>query len=301
MEFRHLETFIEVVKLKSFSKASETLFITQPTVTNHIQNLEKELDTLLINRYGKSISLTHAGSLFYKYAVNIINSCEMAKFDLAIYKGKIQGHLHVHSSSVPIKNVLPSVICAFLAEYPDVTFSLSEKDSREVIDTIIYGEADFGIVGARHESKQIEYIDLVEDRLLVIVPKKSNYTLENFTYIGRDILLKEKILFREKGSGTRSLIERVLVDNGVNLDDLNIVGYIDDTESIKELVSLGLGIAFVSEKSIANDLHLKNYNAFFLEGLDFSRKFYFAYHKHRQLSPLSDSFKDFIVNKKYNS
>ncbi len=88
MDLRQLETFIEVANLKSFSRAAEKLYITQPTATNHIQNLEKELETVLINRSGKNISLTEAGSLLYRYAVHIINSCEMAKFDLATYKGR---------------------------------------------------------------------------------------------------------------------------------------------------------------------------------------------------------------------
>jgi len=97
MDFRQLETFIEVANLKSFSRAAEKLYITQPTVTNHIQNLEKELGTILINRSGKNISLTEAGDLLYKYAINIVNSCEMAKFDLAAHKGRIQGHLNTRS------------------------------------------------------------------------------------------------------------------------------------------------------------------------------------------------------------
>lgn len=113
MDFRQLETFIEVANLKSFSRAAEKLYITQPTVTNHIQNLEKELGTLLINRSGKNISLTEAGSLLYEYAINIINTCEMAKFDLASYKGRIQGHINIYSSSVPRKHILPNIMVSF--------------------------------------------------------------------------------------------------------------------------------------------------------------------------------------------
>lgn len=295
MEIRQLETFIQVANLKSFSKASELLYITQPTVSNHIQNLEKELDTILINRYGKSIDLTYAGKLFYKYAVNIINSCEMAKFDLAAFKGKIGGHLHIHSSSVPIRNLLPNVISEFLQEYPQVTFSLSEKDSRNVIDTILKGEADFGIVGAKYDSNKIDYIDLVEDKLLVIVPKSSKYTGKNFSTISKDILFNEKILFREEGSGTRALIEKTFNDHNINSNDLNIIGYIEDTEAIKKMVGLGLGIGFISEKSLDKNLLLENYNAVYIDDLNFSRKFYFAYHKNRQLSPLGETFKKFIL------
>ena len=191
MDFRQLETFVEVVKLKSFSKAAERLFITQPTVTNHIQNLEKELGTLLINRYGKKITLTDAGNLLYKYAINILNSCEMAKFDLASYQGKIQGHLHVYSSSVPRKYLLPSIIKNFLNTYPDVTFSLNDKDSEKVVRGILDGETDFGILGAKYSSNSIKYIDLMEDRLVLITPNSSKYPEDNFSTMSKDILFND--------------------------------------------------------------------------------------------------------------
>lgn len=78
--------------MKSFSKAAEKLYITQPTVTNHIQNLEKELGTLLINRMGKKISLTLAGSILYTNSLNIINSFEMTKFELEAFKCRVHKH-----------------------------------------------------------------------------------------------------------------------------------------------------------------------------------------------------------------
>lgn len=295
MDFRQLETFVEVVKLKSFSKAAEKLFITQPTVTNHIQNLENELGTLLINRFGKKITLTDAGNLLYKYAINILNACEMAKFDLASYQGKIQGHLHVFSSSVPRKYLLPSIIKDFIDTYPDVTFSLSDKDSKEVINGILDGETDFGILGAKYSSNNIKYLDLMDDRLVLITPNSFKYPNENFTYISKDVLFNEKILFREEGSGTRDLIETVFEKAKLPISKLKIAAYIEDTETIKELVSLGVGVSFLSENSVKNDLILKKYKVFYIDGLDFRRNFYFAFHKNRQLSPLSEAFKNYIL------
>lgn len=295
MDFRQLETFVEVVKLKSFSKAAGKLFLTQPTVTNHIQNLEKELGTLLINRFGKEFNLTDAGNLLYKYAINILNTCEMAKFDLASYQGKIQGHLHILSSSVPRKHLLPSIIKDFIYSYPDVTFTLGDKDSKEVIKGILDGENDFGILGAKYPSNNINYIDLMEDRLVLITPDSCKYPCENFTYINKEILYDDNILFREEGSGTRALIEDVFEKAKFPISKLKITAYIEDTETIKELVALGIGISFISENSVRNDLLLKKYKVFYIDGLDFRRNFYFAFHKNRQLSPLSETFKNHIL------
>ena len=295
LDFRQLETFVQVARLKSFSKAAEILFITQPTVTNHIQNLEKELGLVLINRYGKSTSLTDAGELLYKYAIDILNSCEMAKFDLASQKSQIKGHLHIYSSSVPRKYLLPEVIKNFLNEYSDVSFTVSDKDSRMVIESILDGETDFGIVGAKYPTNNIEYIDLMEDRLLLVTPNTPEYPDENYSAISIDVLLENNLLFREEGSGTRSLIEKVLKKSHLPLDKLKISAFVGDTETIKELITLGVGISFLSEKSIKSDIQLGKIKAFYIENLDFSRKFYFAYHKNRQLSPLSETFKNFFI------
>lgn len=296
MDFRQLETFVEVSKLKSFSKAAEKLFITQPTVTNHIQNLEKELGTLLINRFGKNITLTDAGNMLYKYAINILNSCEMAKFDLATYQGKIQGHLQVYSSSVPRKYLLPIIISNFINTYPNVSFSISDKDSKNVVKGILDGETDFGILGARYPSNNLEYIDLMEDKLVLVTPNTSKYPGQNFSTISKEVLFYSNLLFREDGSGTRSLIESTFQQSEIPMDKLNISAYIEDTETIKELISLGVGIGFLSEKAVHTDIQSGRYKVFYIDGLDFSRKFYFAYHKNRQLSPLSETFKNYILD-----
>lgn len=295
MDFRQLETFVEVAKLKSFSKAAEMLFITQPTVTNHIQNLEKELGTILINRYGKNISLTDAGSLLYKYAINILNSCEMAKFDLASHHGVIQGHLNIYSSSVPRKYLLPNIMKSFLEVYPDVSFTLSERDSKEVVQGILDGETDFGILGAKYPTNSLKYIDLLEDRLVFVTPNTSKYPEDNFSELNVERIFSDFFISREEGSGTRALVEEVLKSNNIDPSRLNTIAYIEDTETIKEFISLGQGVSFLSERSIVNDLKLGRLKAYRLKGLNFNRKFYFTFHKNRQLSPLSESFKDHIL------
>lgn len=295
MDLRQLETFIEVANSKSFSRAAEKLYITQPTVTNHIQNLERELGSLLINRSGKKISLTDAGLLFYKYAINIVNSCEMAKFDLAAFKGRIQGHLHIYSSSVPRKYIIPNIIDGFLKKYPDVTFTLDDKDSKSVIKNILGGDTDFGIVGARYPSNKLDYIELIEDRLLVITPNTSIYSKPNYSYLDINEILKERIIFREEGSGTRNLLVNNLEENKIDIDNLNIIAYVEDTEAIKELVSLGVGISFLSERAVVSDIELDKYKVYYIKGMDLNRKFYFVYHNKRQLSPLNETFKSFVL------
>lgn len=296
LDIRQIETFVHVANLKSFSKAAKKLYITQPTVTNHIQNLENELGTLLINRSGKNISLTDAGALFYKHAINILNSCQMAKFDLAAYKGSIQGHVHIYSSSVPRKYILPTIISKFLQKYPNVTFTLENKDSKDTVTSILEAETDFGIVGAKYPSKKLDYIDLVEDKLLVITPNNSHFPKPNFSTLKIGEIVDQKIIFREEGSGTRELVIKELEKNNIDMDSLNIVGFSEDTEVIKNLVSLGVGISFVSNRGIDEDIRAGKYKAYYVDGLNLTRNFYFVYHNKRQLSPLNETFKTFVLD-----
>ena len=301
MDFRQLETFVNVAKLKSFSKAAEKLYITQPTVTNHIQNLEKELGTLLINRMGKKISLTKAGTLLYKNALNILNSFEMTKFELDVFKGHIQGHLEIASSSVPRKYLLPKIMSSFLKKYPDVTFTVLENDSKQVVNAIIDGDYDFGIVGAKFGNNNLDYLKIMNDRLVVITPLDFREDLKNFDTIKVKDLLKSNFILREEGSGTREVLQKWFKEKGIELEDIKVIAYIEDPDCIKELVTLGAGISIVSEKVIDNEIKLNKVKALYIEDLNIEREFYFVYHKNRQLPPLGETFKDHILEKSKNS
>ena len=301
MDFRQLETFVNVAKLKSFSKAAEKLYITQPTVTNHIQNLEKELGTILINRMGKKISLTKAGTLLYKNALNILNSFEMTKFELDVFKGQIQGHLEIASSSVPRKHLLPKIMSSFLKKYPDVTFTILENDSKQVINSIIDGDYDFGIVGAKFGNNNLEYLKIMNDRLVLITPLDFREDLNNFDTINIKELLKSNFILRDEGSGTREALQKWFKRKGIDLEDLKVIAYIEDPDCIKELVTLGAGVSIVSEKMISNEIQLDKIKALYIEDLNIEREFYFVYHKNRQLPPLGETFKNHILENSKNS
>ena len=277
MDFRQLETFVEVAKLKSFSKAANKLYITQPTVTNHIQSLEKELGAILINRLGKTISLTEAGNILFTNAIHILNSCEKTRLDLASYEGKIQGHINIFSSSIPRNFLLPAIIKEFIKDYPHVSFSIGDKDSKKVIQAILDGETDFGILGGKYNVPNIEYINLMEDSLLLLTPNTSDFPHENFSYLNIDVLQNNNLILREEGSATRGLIEKTLNDQGL-FDKLNIFAFVEDTETIKKMIEYNIGISFLSKHAVDEELKSGKFKAFYIKGLDFNRNFYFIWH-----------------------
>jgi len=245
MEFNQLESFINVVKFNSFSLAAKELYTTQPTISNNIKNLEKELNTTLLDRNSKTISLTDSGRLFYRYAVELVNIRDKAKFAIAEHDCKVEGVIELCASSIPEEYVLPYIIKDFLKKYPKVSFSVTHKDSKKVIDDILAGKLNYGIVGAKYYSEVLEYIDFYEDELVLCVPVSEKYPWTQDELPDIKTLFSEKFIFRKPGSGTRRLIEERLGEKGVDLDDLNIVSYIDSNEMIKKMIELGLGISFM--------------------------------------------------------
>lgn len=294
MEFNQLISFIKVVKHKSFSKAAEELYLTQPSISNNIQNLENELDTTLLDRKNKSISLTHSGEVLYRYAVELINMRNKAKMDISEQANKIEGKIEINASSIPEQYILPYIIKDFTQEYPLVTFSVNNKNSKEIVDDIFEARENFGIIGARYDSKSLEYINFYEDELVLAVPNNSKY--KNIEALPIESLLTEKFIFRKEGSGTRLLVEESLSKEAVNLKELNIVSIIDNNEMIKKMIQLDLGVSFLSAISIENELKLKLIKALKVENLNLKRKFYFVYSKNRTLSPVVEVFKNFLSN-----
>lgn len=298
MEFNQLESFIGVVKHNSFSLAAKELYTTQPTVSNNIKNLEKELNTTLLDRTSKIITLTDSGKLFYKYAVELINIRDKAKFSISEHDCRVEGEIEICASSIPEEYILPYIIKDFLKIYPKVSFSITHKNSKDVIDNILDGKLNYGIVGAKYYSELLEYIDFYEDELIFCAPYNKYPSVKN-EYLDINTLLSEKFILRKTGSGTRRLIEQRLSEKGIDIDSLNIISFIDSNEMIKKMIELGLGVSFISKIAVKNEIDLKLVKAFRIEDLNLKRSFYFVHNKNRTLSPLVEAFKDFLTDWKY--
>lgn len=296
MDFKQLETFVAVAKLKSFSRAAENLFITQPTVSNHIIGLEKQLNTVLINRTNKNITLTNAGTLLYEYAVDILNKRDNAVFSLNQFMGKIEGILEISSSTIPEQYFLPELLKKFSKIYPDVKYVLRKYDTSQVINKILSGEIDFGIVGAKKDFKQLEYLEILDDNIILAAPNKGQYSKINFITLKE--LLHLPMIIREEGSGTRNIVENSLKEHNFSVDSLNVIACIEDTETIKQCVKKELGVTFISHQAVNNDIKNQLIKKIQIKDFEFKRKFYFVYHKSRALSPLAETFKKFVLESK---
>lgn len=294
MDFKQLESFVAIAKFKSFSKAAEHLYLTQPTISSHIINLEKKLNTILINRTSKKISLTKSGEILYDYAVNIINLRENAKFKLGEFKGKIIGNIEIASSTIPEQYIIPDIISKFHKTYGDVTYNMMRYDSKQVVEGILSGDVDFGFVGAEIPHKQLKYTKLDQDKIVLVTPSYEPYASFD-PVIELEEILEENFIFREEGSGTRALLETMLEENyNKTLDNLKVIAYIGSTEAIKQSIIKGLGLSFLSERALDKEVKLNLLKTFEIRGLQLERNFYLVCHKYRAPSPLEIVFQKFV-------
>ena len=302
MDIRQLETFVTIAKFKNFSKAADYLHLTQPTLSNHMQNLEEELGTILLNRGNRKVSLTKSGEMLYNYALSIINLKKTAIFELGKFKGEITGDIEIAASTVPGQYLVPELVTYFKKMYSNITFRIYHYDTEEIVNSIIRGDIDFGFVGGKIPNNQLQYVELQDDELLLVTPYSKPYIDFDSNEISFETLLnqKEGFIFRERGFGTRKLMEKRLIEKKYNAKKLNVVAYIENTETIKQCIIKGLGISFLSRFAIEYEVKNNLVNAFRIKEFKLDRKIYFVYHKHRSPSPVEVEFRKFACKFKSN-
>lgn len=291
MLLHQLKVFTQVAEKSSFSKAADSLFLSQSTVSSHINNLEKYFGQRLFDRLGKEIVLTPSGKKLYPWAREILILKDKVLWEMKDRTDKIEGHLSIAASTVPAQYALPFLISNFRKNYKGIKFLLEQSGSEKVAEKLVKGEAEIGMLGKQYSQEQLTYIPFAEERFVLITPPnlhlKHNSTLSD--------LVGYPFLFRKSDSGTQAILEQMLAASGVALSELEVVGYFDSLEALKESVKEGIGISIVSATAAQNYVRNNMVNAYELEELPEKRLFYFAYHKKRTLSPLAEAFIDFSL------
>lgn len=276
MELRQLQSLMAVVEYKSFSKAAEKLFISQPTISTHIRMLEEELNSRLIIRTTKSIEVTMHGRELYECAHQIFSLKDNLVQRWAEENKKI---IRVGASTIPADYILPEILPVFRKHEPDIKFYIHQNDSQNIISGLLNGNFSLGMVGMKQQEKMISFVPFYQDEMVMITPKKErflNINKDNFSL--KDIIFNEPIILREQGSGSKKSIETYFEKMNINEEDLQIIARLNDQESIKKLVASGLGISFISEKAV-EDSAKEKLLVFKLPNYSTKRNLYFAYRK----------------------
>jgi DNA-binding transcriptional LysR family regulator len=300
IDFRHLETFCRVASLKSFSKAAEDLFVTQPTVSGHILSLEQSLSLRLFDRTSREVRLTKAGEVFLKYASKILSSRKDLLNALSEFSQGIRGELFLGASTIPGEYILPGLVGDFKKEHPHFILSLKIADTKEIIQDVLQGDVEFGMIGAKLDHPSLRFEKYEEDEIIVVA--SSGHPLARKKRVDVEELLREPWIIREEGSGTQMAVEKALRKKGKSLKQFNAGMKMGSTSSVKEGVKAKLGLAFISGRATEEELNRGLLSRIEVEGIDaISRQIYIVFHRGRTLSPIGTEFLRFIKRKKEKS
>lgn len=290
MDIHQLRIFASVYRNRSFSKASEQLYISQPTISEHIKNLEKSLGCSLFDRLGRKIEPTSEADLIFPKALQLIEDLEGINDIVLKSVQRVKGRLFIGASTIPGTYMLPRLAASFRSHYPDVSFEIQVGDTKRITDSLIHHEFFLGIVGAIMEPKVLHYEPFLEDELVFAgAPQFMEQMDEKSLKI-----YQVPFLLREEGSGTRKIMEDFLQKMQISLKKMNVVAVLGSTDAIKQAIKVGLGTSILSRLAIAEELA----NGTLLEmqlGEEMKRSFYLATHKKRTLPGQYKAFYDFLV------
>jgi DNA-binding transcriptional LysR family regulator len=292
LDLRRLEVFAKVAELGSFSRAAEALFLTQPTISEHVRALEEELGVQLLDRLGRGATPTPAGQLVLGYALRVLALAREARQALDQFLGRMSGRLVVGGSTIPGEYVLPALIGQFKAKYPDISISLLIGSSRDVSEWVEHGRVELGVVGAEPDSRTLRSRALMADEMVIVVPAdhpwaaRKSVTLEDVT--------REPLVLRERGSGSRAAFERALASADLDLSAFRVVGELGSTQAVKQAVRAGVGISVVSRRAVEDECRARLLVCVKVRDLVVSRSFYLVTHRDRTRSPLAQAFVEFV-------
>ncbi|NOY53708.1 MAG: LysR family transcriptional regulator [Deltaproteobacteria bacterium] len=248
MDDHRLKVFCSVAKTLNFSRAAEENFITQSAVSRIIKNLEEELGVQLVNRQRGAVSLTLIGREFEKRALEILDIHAAARKEVDELANSVKGTLSVGTSTTLARYVFPDILFTFRRKYPRIHVNHRVTNTRGILKALIEGEIEVGMVEDQVFYPGVLTEKLCEDELVLIVGKDHPWTTRKS--IAREDLMKEPFIRREKGSGTRHMMERRLREMKIKPTDLNIVMTSASTDLIISAVEKGIGTACVSKWAI---------------------------------------------------
>jgi DNA-binding transcriptional LysR family regulator len=295
MDFRRLEVFTKVFQEKSFSKAGQLLYLSQPTVSEHIRLLEEDLGLILFDRLGKEILPTKAGQFLFHYANQLMNLREDSLRAMEQFRDKGVGELLIGGSNIPGQYMLPGLLGEFKKMFPGISIRLLIGDTQHIQEKVLDSTVELGLVGALIEHRRIACQPFTTDELICISPPGPPG--KNQKPMNPDGLLSLPFILREKGSGTRKSIERAFKQIHLELKDLQVVAEMGSNEAIRQAVKAGLGISVISRRAVREDLEHGILREVKIKKFPLIRNFYLITLKQRTLSPLAEEFKKFILEK----
>lgn len=259
---------------KSFTRAAEVLYVSQPSLSKQIKILENRLGIVLLNRENNTISLTEGGRVFLQYSERILALCEESCRALNDVKNGDRGNLTVGASQTIGTYLMPRVLALFAQNYPQINIKVQVDSTRVIAKNVVNREIDIAVVGGdvpEELKKNLDIEKFVEDELILIVPKSHPFALKKQKKINKDDLYHLNFITLNSTSTIRKFIDNILIQNGIETKQFNIIMQLNSIEGIKTAVSLGLGAAFVSSSAIEKEIKLQTVEIITIENIRITR------------------------------
>jgi len=288
MTLKQLEVFVAIAESGSFSKGAEKSGITQSTASQHILGLEEELGVRLFDRGRGGALLTEAGKLFAGRAGRILSDCAGSRAAIRRFLCMEDITLRVGASDVPGAWMIPEVLGEFRKEHPKVRLEVIQGNSRPLLRRLADEEIELCFVGGRFDDEHISYDQMGEDSLICAVsPDLDNIRRSS---LSQAEMCKVPMIAMEEGSGTQKAVYETLTGTWINKDSLAIVARLGSSEAVRRALLHGAGYAFISARTVSEELASGQLIAVRIPGVQITRKFYAARREGRDLSPAAAAF-----------
>lgn len=287
--FRQLRAFAEVARQESFTRAAETLHLTQPAVSMQVKQLEDMLGVPLLEHHGRRIDLTEAGQEVYHYARSIAGQLDELAMVLDGLKGVETGKLRITAITTAIYFV-PQLLAAFRDRHPGITVSLDVSNRETVLSRLAENEADLAIMGRPPKGRDLDSAPFMDNPLVIVAPP--DHPLAGQKNIRLKRLEDETFLVREPGSGTRTAMERFFDEHGIRL---RTGMEVSSLVAIKQSVQAGLGLGLMQRHALEMELALGRLVILDVEDFPILRHWYVAHRQGKRLSAAAEAFRAFIL------
>ena len=284
MDFDQLHTFLEIVRLKSFSKAAQTCYRTQPAISAQVRQLEQELHAELFERFGSRISLTTAGRIFAGYAEQMLELRRRAQDEIAELESNPRGELVIAANEATCIYVLPRVFSEYRQLFPAVQLQVNRSYGGRVVEAVLDNSADFGLTQLPVEEKRIQVVNVHQDEIRAVVP--ADHPLAGRPSVAPRDLVEYFLVLPQQGK-TRSRLNSWL--EAVE-DEVRISMELDSTEMMKRFVMAGLGVTFLAVSNCREEVAAGKLRAIPLSPEPMVRRLGLIYRKDKALSKAALGF-----------
>ena len=295
LDAHQLKVFLAAAETLNFTQAAQQLNMSQPSVSQHIQALERHFKTPLFLRAGRTLQLTDAGLVLVPLAHDMVKQSILIEETMASLHGEVFGHLMVGCSTTPGKYVLPHLLAQFHNEHPKVRVTCQVSPQAQAIESLCEGRIHFALASFAHKTcaNNTEFVEFICDPVVLITPLDHPWAQRD--HIEIEELLDANFILREESSGTYKTVQEALAKTNVHIEQLRTLLTLGNSEAIAMAVQEGLGVGFVSQ-AVANGVGRDRVAIVDINGLDICRDIYIGRHTRLPATKAQIAFWDFVTS-----